>query len=325
MNKASGIIALLFLTPVFISYFLVKPLRLPFEVPATLSSSTPVPCGNYPFPVKDLNFNSVYDQNDKTRSLIDPDAQSAYKKSVAPVNNFESFVIRHANGYFRTGNPAYASCAIDALEDWARNDALLGHASEQGIAVRKWALASAASAYGQIASNPDLPHSKKRTIEAWLEKTAHLVMADYSRDTSRTSRQNNHLYWAGWSVAITGIAVHDRTLLAWGLWQGRKGTEAINDNGTLDLELSRGSKAQHYHFFAATPLFTLARSAKNNHIHFDDQNLQKLTGLLSRAKKDPTLFRNLTGVAQSAESRNEFFENRIGGDVRLLYHSPIVK
>lgn len=324
MNKASGIIALLFLTAILISFFLVTPLKLPFDIPSQPLTTIKTHCSNIPTPLHDLNFFSVYDQSEKTRSRIDIKAQALYKKSVKPINDFESFVISHANHYLKTRQSSYASCTLDALAQWADHDALLDNANDQGIAVRKWALASMASAYAQISSDRYLEKAKKKDVEDWLEKIAYRVMSDYSHQTSKRSRQNNHLYWAGWAVGMTGAAIDKRTLFVWGIQQGRKGIAAINDNGTLDHELARGSRALHYHLYAETALTMLDRLARSNNIQLDHQKLFKLRKLNDRALKTPKIFEELNGHAQDYEEKKTY-QNRVGGDTTLLYQSVIVR
>ncbi len=310
-------------------------------------------CPDAPSPVIDLAFERFY--TDKHSSKIDLVAHQKYKEAYRPLNQFENQIINWANDYVRSNPPrgAYASCVLNWLEGWAADDALLGEVTKNGEYVRKWMLASVAAAYVQVKDDPGLNNDKKRAVEKWLRKIARVVISDYSTDIEKRSRQNNHLYWAAWSVAIAGVAVQDEEFFEWGMGKARFGLDQVQGDGTLPHELYRKSKALRYHLFAAMPLVLLAETAMVNGIDLYDYNDGALHRLVKRGLSgidDPSYIAEKAGAPQDAEkviSRSQlawieiyharFSENqqeriakfqkslrplklsRVGGDTTLLF------
>lgn len=266
----------------------------------------PFKCSKPPEAVVDLVFDTFYEKDDKSASIVDKKALKVYQKSVQPLSAYEAGLSQMANRYVRS-NPAredIAKCALHWLERWAKEDALLGgDVTKNGEFVRKWALASLASAYLQIQDDPTLEAKRKKRVEGWLRRVAETVMGDYSRNTELRSRQNNHLYWAAWSVALAAAILDDRLMLEWALDRGRFGIDEIQPNGTLQLELDRKGKALHYHAFAAGPLVYLAEiGAANGATDLytrNDHGLSRLATRVLSGMEDPTWFARKTGTPQN--------------------------
>ena len=60
---------------------------------------------------------------------------------------------------------------------------------------------------------PTLDSDAKGRVKDWIRSLAQVVRVDYSTDTEKTSRRNNHLYWAPWSVMAAALALNDRETL----------------------------------------------------------------------------------------------------------------
>ncbi len=332
-------------------------LKTPFSFPARgLSDDIDFSCKPLPVkPVKDLFFHSVYDQNDPSRSKVDPDARKRYLEAVRPIRNFEKKLIYLANNYLRSsGNEAgYAVCALGWLHEWAKEDAMLGNNNMLGGIVRHWTLASLASAYAQIKSEKELDETARKDVERWLQEIARKVIKTYPADPAVGSKKNNHLYWAAWSVTVTGTAIDDRDLYNWGIDRARYAIkDQLHGDGTLPLELGRGSKAFHYHVFAAAPLVMIAETGLRN----GDNLYEVRDGLLHRLVKriiyemdEPGYFEKKTGTEQIGVNEisnvhfawlevynsrfprkdakrwlkkfRPLFQRRTGGNMTLLFHT----
>ncbi len=335
-------------------YFLVPALKPPFPVPVAAFDKTRAgavyKCKQVAAPVSGLLFASMYDENDDSRSLVDPDAYKSYKNAVEPLSKFENHVTRLANAYIKSGgrDSSAAYCALKSLRYWADGQALLGETNAQGVAVRKWTLATLSSSYAQISRDPYLDAHEKKTVERWLGAVADRVVGDYSTDTDSPSRRNNRAVGAGWAVAMTGAAVNDRAFFRWGLRKGRDALNAVQPDGTLPEELSRERRALHYHVFTAMPLVLLDRLASANAVDMQSANpaaLPALLDLIFTELDDPSYLEGVTGTKQDvsrlyngnalafhAALRDPragpwvrkyapLNQKRIGGDAALLYGS----
>jgi poly(beta-D-mannuronate) lyase len=275
-----------------------------FAIPAHAQEAYNLPftCQTSPNPVKDLQFESIYSDEYGNSSVIDPQAYDTYISDSRPLRLFESGLAAMANRYTQTRDPKIAACVQNWVYRWARADALLGKTNRTGEALRKWVLASVASAWAQVQTDPGLKPDRVKNLHAWLQQVAQTVIKDYSRDTQLNSRRNNHLYWAGWAVMETGVVLNDPDLVQWGLQQGRRGIADIDKDGTLPLEMTRGQQALNYHSYAAIPLFMIAETASRNGLDLyaeNDSALYRLARRILHGLNDPSYFEKRTGVKQN--------------------------
>lgn len=268
------------------------------EIPAAFTCKEP------PRAVRDLEFFSVYDDSDDGSSRVDPDALEQYKEDVEPVRAMERFLENAVDGYTpgTDNGAARAACVGRWLYRWASGEALLGRVNAQGIAVRKWTLASISSLYLQVKDDPAMPAAQKRIIEAWINLLAQTVRNDYSRDDDKNSLHNNHLYWAAWAVMASAIVLDDRALFDWSTAHYKEGIDQIAANGTLPLELERKGKAFNYHVFAAAPLVMIAETAAHNGVDlygYKESGIHRLiTLIIEEMETDYSLLTQETGVTQ---------------------------
>lgn len=277
--------------------------RAPFDLPAAPTSrpvELPSPCKSTPEPLIDLDMKGIYEENDPTASKVDPKAEALYKEKTAGLIEYENNLMAMTNRYVRSNGTdlGSAACALKWLSDWAGQGALLGDATRQGHFVRKWTLSSLASAYVEISSDRRLDSKQKVAVKKWLFTLAKLVMADYARNPDSTSRRNNHVYWAGWAVGMTGVALQRRDFLEWGIDRATIGLDQIEEDGTLPLEIRRSSRAQTYHLFATVPLVMLAElGARNGYdlYEYNDRALHRLVAFNIQTLKDPKYIIHRTG------------------------------
>lgn len=258
-------------------------------------------CPKPPKALKSLNLHSVY--NDAHSSQIDEKAYKTYKEDYAPLYNYEKYIITLANSYTarRPGSPDHARCALEWLDSWAREDALMGEMTAQGQFTRQWALAALASGFVQIKNAPDLDPQALTRITDWFEKLSAAIIADHSATQDMRSRQNNHLYWAAWAVGISSAATQNKSHFDWAMDRTRFGLDQINADGTLDLELYRKQRALQYHVFAAIPLIYAAELGMHNGIDlysYNDGAIHRLVGRMVSGIENPKEFAKLAGIEQ---------------------------
>jgi poly(beta-D-mannuronate) lyase len=282
-----------------------EPLRPPFDVNQRRAFfGTRVDfslCPSPPSPVRDLTFSGFY--ADAASSVVDPAAKKAYDHATHLISQYESKLADMSDLYVRAdpSQAQIAPCVLDWLHSWAREEAMLGRATEQGRYVRKWGLAPIAASYLKVRTELSLDAKKKGVVEGWIARWASVVKTDYSTGTQRASRQNNHLYWAAWSVILGGIALNDPALYEWARERYLFAMRQIQPDGTLPLELARKSKALHYHVFSTAPLVLVGETLAQNGsdpFSWGDAALHRLVKRTLAGLDDPTYFERLAAAKQ---------------------------
>ncbi len=284
-------------------------LKSPYPITITkknTSTKNVFECGTPPLPPQNLNFTSKYSSSDPHKSIISPTEYKTYLSQTKDVNNFERQISKWLENFYKKHERQNITCMTDWLYEWAINDAfLLSKASGQGEAVRKWHLATIASHYIQIKDLGMMDNYKKSMIENWLNQLAHQVINDYPLNSSRLSRNNNHQYWAAWSVMITGVALNDRKFYNFGIQNYKKAMKQITINGALPHELRRKDKAFHYHLFATLPLVMMAETAHKNGLNlykYKNNGLKKLVNFnLDNLENNQEPIRALTNEEQNLD------------------------
>lgn len=283
------------------------PLKPPFDVAkrrAMLGTRVEgFSCLPPPPPVRDLDFSGFYADSGRGSSVVDPGAKNAYDRATHPITQYENTITQMSDLYVHSNPPkgAVAACVLDWLHAWARHEAMLGRATQQGGFIRKWGLAPVSASYLKVRDDASLDSTKKRVVELWIGHWVSVVRSDYSNGIDRTSRRNNHLYWAAWSVMLAAVILDDPSLHDWAVDSYRFAVTQIQPDGTLPLELARKSKALHYHLFSIAPLVLIAETADRNGADLYGLGSGGLHRLVRRAVAgldDPAYFRRLTGAEQ---------------------------
>ena len=262
-----------------------------------------VNCQPPPSPVRDLTFQGFY-RKASGSSVVDQDAMRRYRAARKPVDDFERAIIEQSDRYVaaKPANAGRAKCVLDWLHRWARADAYLGDVSQQGGFVRKWSLGTISLAYLKTRDAAGLDSVRKKAIEEWIGKWASVVHDDYATNLHRSSRNNNHAYWAAWSVGLAAVVLNNRDLFDWMVARYRMALGQIAPDGTLPLELKRGSKALHYHVFSTQALVLIAELGTRNGIDLyeaRDGALKRLIKRTAAGLADPAFFTEKTGKTQS--------------------------
>jgi poly(beta-D-mannuronate) lyase len=219
-------------------------------------------CATIPNPVISVNLPSRYETGSSTRSEIDEAANAQVNKVLEPVDSFVSVLARQTTDALRLarlgeGDKArlMADCVLEGLERWAASNALSQLDSlnaKQSIPSR---LGGAAFAYGLAAPLATRDPARSKVIGGWLAARAAATMAffDDPKTSARTAR-NNLRMWAALSVLRTGIDARDQAQVSWAEASFRQALCDANADGSLPLEMTRGSLALHYQLHAIQPL-----------------------------------------------------------------------
>ena len=275
-----------------------------FAVKNTIDDTKTFKCVIAPQPIIDLELPAYYDQNDDSRSRVNKEIYDQHQEMREPLRYYERRILYMANRYVEGGMKRHdiAKCTADWLYEWADTGAMLGQMNKTGEQVQKWALSVFSNAYYQIMYTPSISDKQKDIIESWLREYAYAVKEKYSSNKKLPSRQNNHIYWAAWSVGVTGAVLEDKTLYLWGIDNAKNGLDQIGKNGDLPLEMKRGNRALNYHIFAAHPLVMLAELSRQNKgddlYAYNDGALNRLVETSLKGLKNPSYFNVKSGKKQ---------------------------
>jgi poly(beta-D-mannuronate) lyase len=275
------------------------------------SDEESVECAAVPKPLTGkLSPPSKYEGSDSARDDLNPKAEAEYEAAIAPVRELEKRVSSMVQHYLTSGRPEVLDCTLGWLHTWAQADALLGPAeTHTGKSVRKWALASIASAYLRLqfsTSQPLAQHRERaRRIESWLGDLGAMVVSEWKNQP--LDKMNNHEYWAAWAVMATAVALNRRDFFDWALAQYRTGTGQIDAEGYLPNELKRDTRALSYHNYSLGPLAMIAAFAKANGADPAESRaaMQRLAERVLAGVDDPKMFQKKTGEKQTKEGIHE--------------------
>jgi poly(beta-D-mannuronate) lyase len=258
------------------------------------ASACPVP----PDAVTELQTKNVY--VDRQGSVADPEIAAENTAKRQSLERFLDLLIETTDRYGRTGDEADRRCAMGLVEAWAKEGSLLGSSfSAQADAVRVWAAGTIAASLIKLDfTNREQP----AIVKEWLSALARELL-DYAErrvENRGAKARTNIYYWIGFAVAATGYLLDDPELTDWSKGVAEEALSSIQEDGTLPMELERGSKATSYHAFAAQALFglTLVLTKSAGEPFVQDPRLARLMSLVDRAAKDPATLADAAGAPQ---------------------------
>lgn len=228
-------------------------------------------------------------------SVVDPKKLAQNEANLNPIRNYLQSVTDASDAAAR-GDGNAAACGLRLLFAWAQGDAMNGTVNHQGEYEREWTLGGLALAYLKIRDTGAADPNAAVTT-AWFARLARAVEPYYPP----SGELNNHDYWAGVAVASAGIAANDGALYDWGIATYKTGVDQIQSDGTLPLEMKRGTRALHYHLFAIEPLVILAEIGRANGqdlYAMDGGAIARLAQRCVSGIADPSFFTRQSGVAQ---------------------------
>ena len=242
------------------------PLRSPWDGHPVKATDAAYPCPAAPHIAPDLVTDGFYRLDDPTHSIIDPARQAAYNKSSNPVKAAGMAIVTAADDYRTVGSRQAAQCAMSQIVAMAQQKSLSGKmSSSQAYYVQGWVVGAIAIAYLKVRETGDATPQQVEMIGQWLHNVGQQTEHYYDdHKKSGGDRGNNHLYWAGVELAAIGVAANNRSDFDWAMATYDNGVDQIRPDGTLPLEMARGSRALHYHLYALAPLVLLAEFGAAN-------------------------------------------------------------
>jgi poly(beta-D-mannuronate) lyase len=284
-------------------------LRSPWDGQPVKLTTAPYDCPETVHLPPDLVTDGFYKDNDPTHSIIDPAREEAYKKSSGPIKNAGEEIVRDADAYRTTGSRAAANCAMRQIVSLARENAIAGRmSSNQAYYVQGWVAGAIAIAYLKILNSGMATPEERTLIAAWLTRIGDATK-DYYAGHDRIGHgdaHNNHRYWAGVELVAIAVAAQNHSDFDWAIAAYDDGVSAIQADGTLPNEMSRGQRALHYHLYALAPLVLIAEfGAANGMDLYGHANgaIHHLAEISVHGLSDPSLFEKRTGVAQEVPAQ----------------------
>lgn len=260
------------------------------------------PCPALKHLTPDLTTDGFYRLDDPTHSIVDPVRMAAYKASGDPVKAVGMAVVKAADDYRTTGSREAARCTTSRIATLAQDKSLSGKmSSQQANYVQGWVVGAVAIAYLKVRDAGFATPEQNASIAAWLLSVGEATKADYDAHLAKNPKGNNHLYWAGVELAAIGVAANNRSDFDWAMATYDNGVNQILPDGTLPLEMARGSKALHYHLYALAPLVLLAEFGEANNLDLYAHNngaIHRLVKTSISGLHDPSVFQKATGIQQ---------------------------
>lgn len=287
-----------------------KDLKSPWSSVAVDAKAQIYPCAPAPPLPKLLVFNGYY--TDVHHSIVNPQAEAAYRDASRANEEFVKRVGRAADGYQAGHSESAANCAFSLLsqaaEEGAFSTAQLGkQGARDGFYVQSFYLDGLALAYLKVRPSSAGSSTQRAEIQSWLISIALSVESFYD-DMARQGAgdgHNNLTYWGALGVSAAGIASQRRDLFDWGVGVYKQALKQIAQDGTLPLELDRAAMALHYHLFAVAPLVMIAELGQCNGLDLYDEDNGALHRLVKRTAEglvNPAYFAHRTHIAQQMPS-----------------------
>ena len=313
---------------VFVSGFLSAQttVRSPWSGHPVQLTDAPANCAALPAVGPDLIMDGFYRLDDPTHSIVDPVRMKAYTEAARPAKSAALQIVKEADAFRATGSRAGARCAIEHIASLAAQHAMTGRmSSAQSYYVQGWLAGAIAVAYLKVRESGLVSPAQQQAIAPWLHTLGAATRAWYDAAAQRKSQGNNHLYWAGMELAAIAAATNEPKDLDWAYAAYRSGIAQIQPDGTLPLEMKRGSKALHYHLYALAPLVMIAEFGEANGTDlFAEEHgaLRRLAAVSIAQVQDPGLFQTRTGVVQ--ENARPLGGDQIGWapPVAARFHIP---
>ncbi len=278
-------------------------LRSPWDSAKIVPTDTQYNCPAPPGFSRTLNLEGYY--SDKQYSIIDEKKLAEFQQNSEGPTHLSQYAGLAADAWLSKGSRAAATCVYSLLSAAAKVDAWDDKMPQNnGVYVQNWLLSGTGLAYLKVRSSNVGTAEQDAQIQRWFGLLAARVREyfDSGRRRPGSDAWNNHMYWAGLSVAAEGIANNDPDALLWGLATYEMGVHAIQPDGSLDAEMGRGRMALHYQLYALEPLIMLAELGESNGIDLYSERenaIHRLVKFDIAAMRNPSLIKSRTGAEQN--------------------------
>jgi len=274
----------------------------PWDGTRIVPTGTPYNCPAPPAFSRTLSLEGYY--TDKKYSIIDEKKLALFNQESEGPTHLGQYVGLAADAWLSKGSRTAAVCVYSLLTAAAKADAWDDKMpATNGVYMQNWMLSATAIAYLKVRNSGVGTAEEDAQIQKWFGALAARVREyfDNGRKRPGSDAWNNHIYWAGLSVAAEGIATGDVDAFHWGLTTYEMGIHAIQPDGSLAAEMGRGCMALHYQLYALGPLVMLAELAEANGIDLyaeRDGAIHRLVSFNIAAMKDVSLIAKRTGETQ---------------------------
>ena len=276
-------------------------LRSPWDGLNISPTDAPYTCPAPPAFAKTLDIEGYY--TDKQNSVINPKKLAAFNAATAGPTHLGQYTTVAADAWLSAGSRAAAACVYSLLNAAAQAGAWTDK-KPQIAAMQNWMLSGTAIAYLKVRNSGEGTPDQDADIQKWFRLVATRVRVyfDVQRTKPGSDGFNNHIYWAGLSLAAQGIADDDVDAFIWGLATYQMGVDAIRPDGSLTAEMNRAGMAEHYQLYALGPLVMLAELAAANGLDLyaqDNGAIHRLVKFSVAGRLDPSIIEKRTGVPQN--------------------------
>jgi Alginate lyase len=255
-------------------------------------------------PPESLATPSKYEQSDVTRSAPSQDAMDLRNSVMKPIR--QSIVALAEAGPRADADLRaqleHARCVIRNIRSWAESGSLTRMKSPDAFLSRD-RLMSEIILTLIAAEKVEKMNSVDRKITAkWLAGIADSTIEYYRYRAGRSSKLNNHRYWAALAVGSVGFVLDQPQYKDWAARSFTLGVCQVDAAGYLPLELARGELALEYHVYSLRPLQALANLARSQGEDLDDEcngGLRRLRQQTLSSLRDTAPIDELTGLKQT--------------------------
>jgi poly(beta-D-mannuronate) lyase len=278
-------------------------LHSPWDSTKIVPTDAPYNCPVPPAFSSTLNLEGYYSDNKK--SIIDEKKLAAFQEGSEAPTHLGQYTGLAADAWLSKGSRAAAACVYSLLTAAAKADAWDDKMPQNtGVYLQNWLLSGSALAYLKVRDSGVGTADQDAQIQRWFGLLAAQVREYFNggRKNPETDAWNNHMYWAGLSVAAEGIANNDPDAFLWGLSAFEMGVHAIQPDGSLNAEMARGRMALHYQLYALEPLIMLAELGEDNGIDLYAEKegaIHRLVNFDLAAMKNPSQIAKRTGEEQN--------------------------
>ncbi len=278
-------------------------LASPWDAAKIIPTDAPYSCPAPPAFTRTLDLVDYY--TDDKKSIIDEKKLALYREESEAPTHLGQYATLAADAWLSKGSRAAAACVYSLLTAAAKADAWDDKMpANTGVYMQNWLLSGTAIAYLKVRSSGAGTADEDALIQKWFAVLAARVREyfDHKRMRPGSDAWNNHMYWAGLSVAAEGIASGDAGTFLWGLTTYEMGMHAVKPDGSLDAEMRRSRMALHYQLYALGPLVMLAELGESNGLDLyaeRDGAIHRLVEFDITAMKDPSLIVKRTGETQN--------------------------
>lgn len=257
-----------------------------FSVPVNLAVSGP-----YPY-VKG-----------STHSVYSEQLFNQYLSVIGPIEDRVKEINALTESYLTEDNVNAGKCAVELIDEWARNDGLLGEMKTvdtpyQSYFSQKLTIAGLSAAYFRVQNLASKDEHVR--ISWWLSKA--VESQKYFWRTTPNMTLNNHYVWAGVGAMQVGIITGDKENIKWAKRTFDHLVGTVNSRGFLFHETQRGNRALHYHEYAVIPMLYMVQLSKLIGEDWGDSpRFQLLVTTVVSAMYDPSLMQKENGHVQDLD------------------------